>query len=90
MLPTSAELQTFLPEILLAGAVVGVLLVPIFTHRFQNILLVPIAATAGLGAALLGAFDRRVETAVETPATYFGGMLVLDHRSPGRSNCSWI
>jgi NADH-quinone oxidoreductase subunit N len=75
-LPTSAELMPFLPEILLVLATAAVLLAPMILRK-QNILAVPIAATAGLGAAWLSLFYVRA-WAVHGPASYFGGMLLQD------------
>jgi NADH-quinone oxidoreductase subunit N len=75
-LPTSAELLVFVPEILLLLTMAAVLLAPMILRR-QNLLVVPIVATAGLGASWLSLFYVRA-WAVHGPASYFGNALLLD------------
>jgi NADH-quinone oxidoreductase subunit N len=75
-LPTSSQFEPFLPELLLIGAIAAVLLVPMLLRK-QNLLAVPIAATAGLGAAWLALFVVR-GWSITMPAQHFGGMLLTD------------
>jgi len=76
LLPTSADLLPFLPEVAIICAIILVLLIPILSPR-KNILAVAVMTTLGFTAAfLLTIYTRNI--AVGSPAAYFGNLLLLD------------